>query len=299
MPCPLCGSSRAKGDRVILGPFYRCACGLVINGDIAAEDYGEDYFTGDDGGPGHRDFDSAGARAYDLVRFGRELALIGAPPPNGRLLDVGSATGSFLALAQQRGWTALGVEISQAARDRSQTKGAQAVATLAEASSSAPYAVVTMHHVVEHLEDPVATLRDVRALIEPEGLLVVEVPNFASWDRHAAGAGWLDLRPDQHRWQFDPGRLRRLLASSGFRTVKVTTLGEPIPTRRSVVQSLGIPLPRRRRAAPPTDRDPPVDVDSFEPAWALRAGATIADGITTVVRRGKRLLAMARPDGVL
>ena len=77
-------------------------------------------------------------------------------------------------------------------------------------------------------EDPVAFLKQCRARLAPGGRLVVEVPNYRSLERRAMQDAWIDLRPEQHRWQFEPSTLPRILARAGLRTQKIVTLGEPI-----------------------------------------------------------------------
>lgn len=294
--CPLCGSAQSSTWRRRIGVFRQCTCGLVINCGEPREAYDIDYFTGADSNPEHRNFDSRLAERYDAARFQPELDLLGPPPADGRLLDVGSATGSFIVLAQLHGWVALGVEISESARDIAAAKGVRSVPDLAEAEASGPFTVITLHHVVEHLSEPVPVLASLRDALTPGGRLLVEVPNFRSWDRRAAGAEWLDLRPAQHRWQFTPATLCRLLRAAGYRVERLRTLGEPLPTRRSVVQALGLGLPKRSvdDAADAGSRE--VGFDDYRPGRLVSISAAVVDAAVDLARAGKRLQVIAVAD---
>jgi hypothetical protein len=75
--------------------------------------------------------------------------------------------------------------------------------------------------VVEHLHDPVATLRLARELLQPGGTLSISVPNFGCWERRAFGRCCYALQLPTHLQHFTTGSLRRLLAASGFELVEL------------------------------------------------------------------------------
>ena len=79
---------------------------------------------------------------------------------------------------------------------------------------------VVLWHVLEHLEDPGAALRRVRGWLRPGGLVLVGVPNAASWQARIAGPGWLHWDAPRHRVHFTPRGVNALLARSGFEQVR-------------------------------------------------------------------------------
>jgi hypothetical protein len=97
--------------------------------------------------------------------------------------------------------------------------------------------VVTLHHVLEHIHEPLPFLRD-EVAPRVGRLLVVEVPNFSSLASRVHGPRWRDLRPDQHVFHYTPALLSRLLSLAGFRPVRVTTLWEPLWSLRTALNSL-------------------------------------------------------------
>lgn len=139
--------------------------------------------------------------------------------PGGRLLDVGAGVGTLVAAAHARGYTACGVELSPwAARFASEDKGLDIFTGLLESAGfpNQGFDVVTINHVLEHLENPQATLQEIGRILAPDGLLVIGVPNIGSIMAGLKGARWASLRPDEHIWHFTPATLRRLVQQSGF-----------------------------------------------------------------------------------
>ncbi len=149
------------------------------------------------------------------IRILRELASMGLA---GRLLDVGSATGDFLAAARELGWEAHGIDLSPHAAAVARRRGLDVtVGTLADAQfQAASFDVVTMLDVLEHLVDPVAELREVHRVLRPGGLLCVETPNWGSVYRHILRRRWAALQPRLHLLYFDARTASRLLDRAGF-----------------------------------------------------------------------------------
>jgi 2-polyprenyl-3-methyl-5-hydroxy-6-metoxy-1,4-benzoquinol methylase len=143
-----------------------------------------------------------------------------------RLLDVGCATGGFLAEAQADLWECLGVELSDFAIDVARREfGLQVLKgdvfhTDIRVDS---FGLVTMWHVLEHIIDPLSTLVRVRELLAPNGLLFIELPNWASVGRRARGAKWSQLKPPEHINFFTPRSLAAAVHRAGFRVLKAGT----------------------------------------------------------------------------
>jgi SAM-dependent methyltransferase len=267
--------------------------------------YEEGYFThGDDGG---YDFGSDFSRAFDAARFVPELERLEAQGLRGSLLDVGCATGNFLAHAQDRGWGVTGVEVSDFARDRARTRvRGPVVASLTELGAGVHFDVVTLHHVLEHVQDPTAFLREeVRPRVGRR--LLIEVPNFGSLASRVQGTEWRDLRPAQHVYHYTPETLSRLVSHAGLRRVSVYTLWEPLWTLRTAVDTLAL-LPgllhEPRHGAGRTPAAAATEGAGYrEPAglrrWAARLSRQV---LRPLVRRlesaglGGRLVLEAEPD---
>lgn len=139
----------------------------------------------------------------------------------GRILDIGCAAGTFLLGMQAQGkWQTYGVEISpEVARIARKRHNLNVfTGTLEEAAfADQMFDAVTMWDVLEHVHDPTATLREIRRILKPDGLLLVRVPNLASWDAQLFGKTWAGLDAPRHLYVFTPDTLTQMLAQAGFR----------------------------------------------------------------------------------
>lgn len=229
--CPTCGEQRATpvleprdpGNQMSRYRVVRCAaCGLCFTRPLPDEAeytalYNEAYYLGQQarliGGELLR-----GVLDESIVA-GR-LGLLRRPP--GRALDVGCGPGLYLDRLRRRGWQVEGTDRSPAAvrltRRRGLTVHHGPLAELDLPSDS--FDLVTLWHVLEHLEDPLGDLLTIRRLLRPGGELMLEVPNFASVTSRWAGASWFSLQVPVHLQHFSPASLDRLLHRAGFRPVR-------------------------------------------------------------------------------
>lgn len=156
--------------------------------------------------------------ARDQVRL---IARYIAAP--GRLLDIGCATGIFLAEAQQAGWQVSGIEPSLWAAEhavRRLVDGDIRQVGL-EQAMFAPDAfnVITLWDVLEHVDSPVQTMHTLSDWLQPGGYVFLNLPNIASRSARLLGGRWpLLLR--EHLWYFSPASLGQLLEQTGFRLMK-------------------------------------------------------------------------------
>jgi SAM-dependent methyltransferase len=108
--------------------------------------------------------------------------------PGGRVLDVGCGTGFLLEALAGRGYSVIGVDLSPEsvalAQERLERIGAadrlEARVGSAYEPPEGPFDLIALTDVLEHLEDPRACLRALRAVMAPDGLLVISTPNRRS-----------------------------------------------------------------------------------------------------------------------
>jgi 2-polyprenyl-3-methyl-5-hydroxy-6-metoxy-1,4-benzoquinol methylase len=140
------------------------------------------------------------------------------PLPGGRVLDVGCGSGAFLELAGSAGWDAVGLEVDPEAVRSARSRGLDVrqgeIDTLLNRGER--FTVITLSHVLEHVHEPLRLLQACRELLEPEGWLWLEVPNFEAPGRRRFGRSWLHLDPPRHLTHFTLQSLSRLLAKAGF-----------------------------------------------------------------------------------
>jgi SAM-dependent methyltransferase len=141
----------------------------------------------------------------------------------GRLLDIGSAYGHFLANASTNGWQAEGVEPQIEARDLARTRFHLVVHESLAHAPETSYQSATMWHVIEHIPAPKEFLSQVREKLVDGGTLAISTPNIDSLVARATGESWGWLSPPDHLFLYSPTTLPRLLQLSGFELLHIET----------------------------------------------------------------------------
>jgi 2-polyprenyl-3-methyl-5-hydroxy-6-metoxy-1,4-benzoquinol methylase len=140
-----------------------------------------------------------------------------------RLLDLGCGNGHFLKTARRLGWMSYGVDTdasaAEAARDCGEIIGSEVNGLGADYERF--FDVVTLSHVIEHVPDPVATLRHCRRVLKPGGYVWIETPNIGSAGYEFFGASWRGLEAPRHLVLFNPASLRICLERAGFERIRI------------------------------------------------------------------------------
>lgn len=117
-----------------------------------------------------------------IARQRDEAAMILKYASVGRLLEVGSGTGGFLAAAKEKGFDAWGIETSESAVKHSrEVFGLQNVLHGSVPDARLPegtFDVIHCWHVIEHVTDLDAFIASLRALLKPAGLLYLGTENY-------------------------------------------------------------------------------------------------------------------------
>jgi 2-polyprenyl-3-methyl-5-hydroxy-6-metoxy-1,4-benzoquinol methylase len=147
--------------------------------------------------------------------------------PGKRLLDIGCGAGFFLKAAACSGWEANGTEISEAAAEyaRTITKVHVMQGKLEQLGMpTEKYDVVAMLDLLEHLFEPLNTLREVNRIMKDGALLIISTPDVHSLSRLFLGKAWAVLSPAEHQSYFSAATLSRALRQAGFRLIGLKNL---------------------------------------------------------------------------
>lgn len=148
-------------------------------------------------------------------QFGlRELAQL----PKGLLIDVGCGNGDKLKLAQQLGWRALGIELDASAVKVALAQDVNVIQGGYEelAAYAGQADCVICSHVLEHVHNPSRLLRLLLDTLKPDGVLLLTVPNAASYLRAHYGPNWRGLEAPRHLAIPDVKWLTSWLSAAGF-----------------------------------------------------------------------------------
>jgi len=163
-----------------------------------------------------------------------------------RLLDVGCGVGWFLDYARGRGYQVYGAELATPEAEFARNRfGVEVFDGPLEASPfpDGYFQVITLNDVLEHLPDPLGTLRVVYRKLQPRGLLILRSANgqFALLKARVYAKLFPRrqylLHPNEHLFQFTAQTMRRVLSEAGFRVLSIEN-GKPEfvpnPARRLV-----------------------------------------------------------------
>jgi len=143
----------------------------------------------------------------------------------GRVLDIGCGYGDFLMACRRKGWQVAGVEQDGAPiMELRRELGFEVVTTTELAGlADASFDVVTMWHVFEHLAEPREKLREVLRLLRPGGRVIIEVPNFGSWQARMGLPEWHHLDVPRHLLHFERPTLEAMLVAAGLEPQRWST----------------------------------------------------------------------------
>jgi 2-polyprenyl-3-methyl-5-hydroxy-6-metoxy-1,4-benzoquinol methylase len=148
-------------------------------------------------------------------------------PNRGTLVEIGCGLGYLLNFFKQDGWNAIGIEPNAglcmcARRDLGLT------AMLATGSVT----VATMMHVIEHVPDPMSTLREVHRILKPGGCFVMETPRYDTLMFKLLGRRERSVSCDGHIYFFTSDTLARIAAKAGFNLIKTEYVGRSMTVER-------------------------------------------------------------------
>lgn len=145
---------------------------------------------------------------------------------SGRLLDVGCGCGTYLARMAKYGWDATGVDRSEDACEQASAHfGVTALAgPFPNMDIDGKFDLVTAWQVVEHLDDPIASLNRMRELLAEDGFVVIAVPNFACWASYHFDEDWLGLDLPRHVNHFTMQSLEKVVNRAGLQVVHKRTV---------------------------------------------------------------------------
>ena len=249
-PCPICRADSVRSRVEVPIGFsrcHRCHTAYWVNSwsPAQATEYYHGYHTSDT-----LQRDELTEHRYHVLldQFQRLRAV-------GRLLDVGCGTGHFLTVAEARGWDVVGLEVSQSALEwlgrLKRERGLRFAVIGTELTRSAlppnHFDVVTLFEVIEHLDDPLATLREAYRVLVSGGLLYLTTPNYNSLSRHLLHSRWRVIAPE-HRCLLNPLTLKSCLVDAEFRPLRMVTKNIDVP---EILSKWGL----RRQTQHPTRPD--------------------------------------------
>lgn len=244
--CPLCsGALRVKyatvADRLetsdqtySVDECGSCGLGLVNpapTGDLSRF-YPERYLSGEEASNGGLVSRLERLYRFDQYRFDFQLLHratgidIGSTPS---YLDVGAGSGERLAYARKRG-CARCVGVDRYRFEKRSARGVELVnGEITDYVPAERFQVVSMFHVLEHVEDPVGVLAHIgREVVGEDGALIVQVPNYGCRERRWFGDRWFGLDAPRHLFHFDRRTIQDVVEAAGLTVSAVLEVNAPL-----------------------------------------------------------------------
>jgi len=138
-----------------------------------------------------------------------------------RILDIGSGSGEFVFLMRELGKDAAGLEPTRNYAEFCQKRFGLDI-TIGEIDTFSPTGVydhIRLHHVVEHLRDPIANLHHISGWLSEGGTIYVEVPDFERYCRVKTPGRIFHYG---HIYNFDRSSFTHLIESAGLQIIERT-----------------------------------------------------------------------------
>lgn len=237
--CPLCGSEKISeylkaNDHLLTHETFlinKCdSCGfLYTQGAPAAGEIGRyyqslDYVSHSDTREGLMN------KIYHVGRslmLRKKFGMVKKVAKGRKLLDIGCGTGYFPAFMKSKGFRVAGVEVDPVARAFAQKKfsiPAYSPEDFMNGEIEGNFDVITLWHVLEHLDDFNLYLEKMLGQLEPGGALVIALPNCSAFDARHYKDYWAGWDVPRHLWHFTPLTFKILVEKHGLKIMKMKRL---------------------------------------------------------------------------
>lgn len=156
----------------------------------------------------------------------------------GKILDIGCGNGRYLLTLKKQGWQTYGIEQSPKSSKYARDVLHLEVNTgdLLDSKYQAEFFdVITMWHSLEHLYEPILTLKEAKRILKDDGLLIIAVPNVDSFAAKVFKKYWYQLEIPIHLIAFTPDSITRMLDAAGFKAKKIYYDRRNSPLKQSLL----------------------------------------------------------------
>lgn len=257
-PCPCCGEFDAKiistidgktGESLTTISCGGCGLGRIDPFPTDAELeawYARQYRQAYKGceTPAMRYVLRAARNAKERLEWLKLQGLLSSSTEKLNTLDIGASSGEFVFLMSHNQYNAFGIEPHQGYAEYAQSMNLNvrngSLLRSLDHFDKKNFDLITMFHVLEHLADPVGSLKSIGETLKNSGTLYIEVPNAT----RLGSPRYMFFRA--HTLYFTHASLRHLLACSGF---EILAQNDPDSDNlRVLARHTGVQLSTRRLA---------------------------------------------------
>ena len=233
-PCRICNTSEwhvLYEGQIRIGKFgeyskenhvvwkcSKCQSGFIARAPINYELSGYRETVDGDDSPGHF------YKLHDKEQVDK-LKILGTENIRGKIIaDVGCGAGAFLDILKGLASKTIAVEPTKPFHHELRTKGHVTYSYCEDAIKewAGTVDIVVSFAVLEHVENPIAFLNEVKSLLKPDGFLLISTPNAEDW--------LLEFMPVEygrffyrnvHKWYFNCESLRFVSDAASFKDLSI------------------------------------------------------------------------------
>ncbi|WP_159949662.1 class I SAM-dependent methyltransferase [Polaribacter septentrionalilitoris] len=158
-------------------------------------------------------------KVYQMVKnitLKKKLSLINSFKTDSKnILDVGAGTGDFLKFCSNKGWNISGVEPNINAINKAAEKGVFLNEDIDQIEKG-NFDVITLWHVLEHVEHLSDYITKLKKLLSKNGRLVIAVPNYKSYDAKYYKEFWAAFDVPRHLWHFSQSSIHKIFSEENM-----------------------------------------------------------------------------------
>ena len=213
--CPLCKSGHFLNDREVIDhavskeKFILCRCtqcNLLFTNPRPKKKEIEPYYEFPQYYSHTDSTTTFTEKIYNRVRkvnIRKKVRLIESLIPKGKILDYGCGAGFLLQALKTRGWEIDGMEPNAKARKKASLLTNQKIYKSTAFFEEKPkYDVITLFHVLEHIHSLRKTLNKLKKALNPNGYILIAVPNYKSLDAVKYQESWAGWDVPRHLYHF-------------------------------------------------------------------------------------------------
>ncbi|TDN83454.1 ubiquinone/menaquinone biosynthesis C-methylase UbiE [Salegentibacter sp. 24] len=206
--------------RLVMRSDFEILQTLPVPKDLSIYYDSENYISHTDSKKSFTDKIYRGVKRYMLAE---KLKWISQVSSGKKILDIGAGTGDFLIAARNKNFKISGIEPNAGARKLALEKGIKLQPDLSFFKGNS-FNVISMWHVLEHIPDLDFQLNELYRLLEPNGIVVIAVPNFKSFDAKYYKENWAAYDVPRHLWHFSQNGISELFMKYNFRKLQTKPL---------------------------------------------------------------------------
>ena len=236
--CPWCGSDKAqinlwlRDEFLTKEDFHICEClncGLLYTMPRPDKDKIGDYYKSEEYYSHQENKKGFIPKVYERVKkvnLKHKYKLATKGLSVGKVLDIGCGVGDFLHTAELHGWTCMGVEPSEDAKAIAQKRMSGKIISSEELEKlpDGSFDLITMWHVLEHVDDLKWQVAQLQRLVKPSGRVVIALPNYKSYDGQYYKELWAAYDVPRHLNHFNKTTLTKIFKTNGLSLVELDKL---------------------------------------------------------------------------